>query len=60
MRLKPMGSDCCHAASRPLAVRAREAARLLGIGERTLATWTRRGIIPSVKIGHTRDRKSVV
>ncbi len=32
-------------------VSKREAARLLGISERTLHTWMKRGIVPAVKVG---------
>ena len=34
-----------------LSMRPREAAKALGISERLLWDWTRRGIVPHVKIG---------
>lgn len=43
----------------PLAVRPREAARLLGVSLRTLWSWTQRGIVPCVKVG-TGKRKAVL
>jgi excisionase family DNA binding protein len=36
-----------------IALRPREAAKLLGICTRTLWTWTRAGRVPCVKIGKT-------
>ena len=36
-----------------LSLRPREAAKMLGISERTLYSWTRDRIIPSAKIGRT-------
>jgi excisionase family DNA binding protein len=36
---------------KPLALRPREAAKLLGISSRTLWKWTQEKTIPSVKIG---------
>jgi len=36
---------------RPLAVRARHAAKLLGIGETALWSWTNQGRIPHIKLG---------
>ena len=38
----------------PLAVRATEAARMLGISERTLWSLANRGEVPTVKIGGVR------
>jgi len=35
----------------PLAMRPRDAARALGISERTLWTWTKVGIVPHVRLG---------
>jgi len=35
----------------PLALRPRQAARLLGVCERTLANWTRQGSVPYIKLG---------
>ena len=43
----------------PLALRPREAAKLLGISPRTLWTWTHVGIIPCVRVG-TGKRKAVL
>jgi excisionase family DNA binding protein len=40
-----------HVTVPPLAIRPREAARRLGISERTLWEWTKRGLIPHVRIG---------
>lgn len=40
--------------SEPFAVRARDAARLLGVSERTLANWTKSGVVPSIKQDRTR------
>lgn len=37
-----------------LAVRRRDAMRLLGIGERLLAELTANGVLPSLKIGNAR------
>jgi len=39
-----------------LAVRPRQAAKLLGVSSRTLYEWTRRGLIPSVRVGHGRRK----
>lgn len=36
-----------------LALRPREAAKALGVSERTLWTWTRKGTIPHVRRGKT-------
>jgi len=36
-----------------LALRPREAARALGISERTLWSWTRAGIVPHIRQGKT-------
>jgi excisionase family DNA binding protein len=38
-------------ATYPLALRPRDAARLLGISPRTLWGWTRAGLIPHVRVG---------
>ena len=37
----------------PLALRPREAAKALGVSERTLWGWTREGTVPHVKVGRT-------
>jgi excisionase family DNA binding protein len=34
-----------------LALRAREAAEILSVSERTLWTWTRAGVVPCKKVG---------
>ena len=34
-----------------LALRSRDAARALGVSERTWATWTKQGIVPRIRIG---------
>jgi excisionase family DNA binding protein len=34
-----------------IALRPREAARILGISTRTLFSWTKEGVVPSVKVG---------
>lgn len=36
---------------KPLAIRPKEAAKLLGVSQRTLWAWTNEGIIPSAKVG---------
>ena len=36
-----------------LALRPREAAKALGVSTRTLATWTKQGVIPYVRCGRT-------
>ncbi len=43
----------------PLALRRRDAARVLNISERTLWEWTRAGLIPCARIG-TGSRKTVL
>ena len=43
----------------PLAMRPRDAARMLGISPRTLWEWTRTGIVPCVRIG-TGKRQTVL
>ena len=43
----------------PLAMRPRDAARMLGVSPRTLWEWTRAGIIPCVRVG-TGKRKTVL
>lgn len=43
----------------PLSLRPRQAAPLLGVSERTLWTWTSRGLIPHVRIG-TGKRQTVL
>jgi predicted site-specific integrase-resolvase len=43
----------------PLALRPREAARVLGVLPRTLWEWTRAGIVPCCRIG-TGKRKTVL
>jgi excisionase family DNA binding protein len=45
--------------SAPLALRPREAARMLSVSPRTLWEWTRTGILPSVRVG-TGRRKTVL
>lgn len=35
----------------PLALRPREAARLLAVSPRTLWEWTRAGLVPCVRVG---------
>lgn len=35
----------------PLALRPRDAARVLGVSVRTLQDWTRRGIVPCIRQG---------
>jgi excisionase family DNA binding protein len=37
----------------PLAMRLQDAAELLGVSDRTLWTWTKKGIVPHVRIGGT-------
>jgi excisionase family DNA binding protein len=37
----------------PLLVSPRQAARMLAISERTLATYTKSGILPVVRLGHS-------
>ena len=46
-------------AQTPLALRPRDAARLLGVSPRTLWGWTRDGIVPCVRVG-TGTRKIVL
>ncbi|MBY0587250.1 helix-turn-helix domain-containing protein [bacterium] len=48
-----MGVSPMSQAPTALAIRPREAAKMLGVSERTLFTWTRDGIIPAAKIGRT-------
>lgn len=43
----------------PLALRPRDAARLLGVSPRTLWGWTRVGIVPCVRVG-TGKRRTVL
>jgi predicted site-specific integrase-resolvase len=43
----------------PLALRPRDAARMLGISPRTLWEWTRVGIVPCARIG-TGKRRTVL
>jgi len=43
----------------PLALRPRDAARMLGVSPRTLWGWTRAGIVPSVRVG-TGKRRTVL
>ena len=43
----------------PLALRPREAARMLGVSPRTLWGWTRAGIVPCVRVG-TGKRRTVL
>ncbi len=43
----------------PLALRPREAARMLSVSERTLWEWTRAGLIPCARIGNGK-RKTVL
>jgi predicted site-specific integrase-resolvase len=43
----------------PLALRPRDAAKLLAVSPRTLWAWTRAGIVPCVRVG-TGKRKTVL
>jgi hypothetical protein len=43
----------------PLALRPRDAARMLGISPRTLWEWTRAGIVPCARVG-TGKRKTLL
>ena len=43
----------------PLALRPRDAARMLGVSPRTLWGWTRAGIVPCVRVG-TGKRRTVL
>jgi excisionase family DNA binding protein len=43
----------------PLALRPREAARVLGVSPRTLWGWTNAGIVPCVRVG-TGKRRTVL
>jgi predicted site-specific integrase-resolvase len=43
----------------PLALRPREAARMLGISPRTLWSWTQDGIVPCARVG-TGKRKTIL
>ena len=43
----------------PLALRPRDAARVLGVSPRTLWEWTRAGLVPCVRLG-TGTRKTVL
>jgi len=36
-----------------LALRPRDAARMLGVSPRTLFEWTKNGLLPHIKIGRT-------
>ena len=45
--------------SAALSVRPRQAAAMLGVSPRTLWEWTRRGIVPAVRIGAGK-RKTVL
>jgi predicted site-specific integrase-resolvase len=40
----------------PLALRPRDAARMLGVSPRTLWGWTRAGIVPCVRVGAGKRR----
>lgn len=40
--------------SSQLALRPREAAKALGISPRTLWSWTKRGLVPHVRVGNGR------
>jgi excisionase family DNA binding protein len=40
----------------PLALRPRDAARVLGVSPRTLWEWTRAGIVPCVRVGTGKRR----
>ena len=46
-------------AQSPLALRPRDAARMLGISPRTLWEWTRAGIVPCARVG-TGKRRTVL
>ena len=43
----------------PLALRPRDAARMLGVSPRTLWGWTRAGIVPCARVG-TGKRRTVL
>ena len=43
----------------PLALRPRDAARMLGVSPRTLWGWTRAGLVPCARVG-TGRRKTVL
>ena len=43
----------------PLALRPRDAARMLGVSPRTLWGWTRADLVPCVRVG-TGNRKTVL
>jgi len=43
----------------PIALRPRDAAKILGVSPRTLWAWTQAGLIPCAKIG-TGKRKTVL
>jgi excisionase family DNA binding protein len=45
--------------SSPLAMRPRDAAKMLGVSPRTLWEWTRAGIVPCARIG-TGKRRTVL
>jgi excisionase family DNA binding protein len=48
-----MYPDTTKQAVTPLLISARDAAMLLNISERTLATYTKSGVLPVVRIGHS-------
>jgi excisionase family DNA binding protein len=43
----------------PLALRPREAARVLGVSTRTLWTWTKNGHVPHVRVGSGRRKTTL-
>lgn len=45
--------------SSALALRPRQAAQMLGVSPRTLYTWTKRGLVPHIRVG-TGKRKTVL
>jgi excisionase family DNA binding protein len=50
---EPIGDESESVAHAPLALRAKDAARALGIGERQLWSLTKAGKIPCVRIGRS-------
>lgn len=37
----------------PVFLKKNQVAKLFSVSERTIESWTRQGLIPSIKIGHT-------
>ena len=56
---RPVGTATMTTTHSPLALRPRDAAKMLGVSPRTLWGWTRDGIVPSVRVG-TGKRKTVL